>query len=563
MRIAEILENKYSALILNSGGFDSTVVMHDIRRIKPEDNLLTVFFDYGQNNVRQEYTCAKKNAEKLGMDFYELTLQPFEWSDSTILEGKHEYDNDEAEYVEMRNMVFLSYALSIAQKLEIKQIFTAFLKGAGFNDTSEKFLQLMNQVFLNVGVTLNLPYSEYEKIDLLGLVKDYKIDKQDYYSCAYPNVNGEPCGHCGKCREIDDLYEFYFKDTLPVHSWISHDLQYSDEFAELFMNEKIIELRFLVNNDCNLSCKHCFYGFNEMKTPELSYYEKNEVLKQAMNYGITNIHIAGKEPLLSKELFEHISFIKTYKADVGIDLVTNGILLEKRLIEIKDSSIDRIFLSIDDFIQKKESIRSINAGISKLLIDLLDCKKSMTIFIDLHKSNYKKIAENINFINRMFGLNEFYIRGVLPIGSANMDMVLNAQEMNQVFEYLLKYTENMRQDTKLQITLYIQGKYTHDFLKDKSNNLMRHLKNYRTTYINEHFSVIPEYYCSPFENTITLTPDGYLLGCATEVASVDYNVIGAGNVRDYSLTELIQRGKQKTLERLRQGGYKGTCHHCL
>ena len=49
---------------LNSGGFDSIVMLHRLRDKYPTTPIYTLFFNYGQFTVTEEYRCAKKWVDK-------------------------------------------------------------------------------------------------------------------------------------------------------------------------------------------------------------------------------------------------------------------------------------------------------------------------------------------------------------------------------------------------------------------------------------------------------------------------------------------------------------------
>ena len=66
--------------------------------------------------------------------------------------------------------------------------------------------------------------------------------------------------------------------------------------------------------------------------------------------------------------------------------------------------------------------------------------------------------------------------------------------------------------------------------------------------VNDNLYLIPEMYCGKYENQITITPDGYIHGCASEVSSEDYDTLAVGNVKRESLSSLITKGKSNCLE---------------
>ena len=69
-----------SKVLLYSGGFDSTVLLHRLRESFPDEELFCIHFDYGQINRKQEYKCAEKNCTKLGATLVPISVPPFTWT---------------------------------------------------------------------------------------------------------------------------------------------------------------------------------------------------------------------------------------------------------------------------------------------------------------------------------------------------------------------------------------------------------------------------------------------------------------------------------------------------
>ena len=63
--------------------------------------------------------------------------------------------------------------------------------------------------------------------------------------------------------------------------------------------------------------------------------------------------------------------------------------------------------------------------------------------------------------------------------------------------------------------------------------------------VEDKFSFFPEFYCGTYVNQVTLTPDGYILGCGCDVSDPDYWTDKyAGNVCYKPLKELIEIGRK-------------------
>ncbi len=89
------------AVVLNSGGFDSVCLLHDVvNSYYYQDQVLSVFFNYGQVNLEKERECAKNVARKLNVKHMEIEIAPISWSNSAM------YSKGDKEYLEMRNLIF-------------------------------------------------------------------------------------------------------------------------------------------------------------------------------------------------------------------------------------------------------------------------------------------------------------------------------------------------------------------------------------------------------------------------------------------------------------------------
>jgi len=99
---------------------------------------------------------------------------------------------------------------------------------------------------------------------------------------------------------------------------------------------------------CPLQCPYCSNPVElERVNTELSTEEWVDVLKQAGELGILQLHLSGGEPALRTDLEE----IVTAAADAGLysNLITAGVTLTKeRMTKLRDCGLDHVQLSIQD-----------------------------------------------------------------------------------------------------------------------------------------------------------------------------------------------------------------------
>lgn len=208
------------AIVLCSGGIDSVVTARYVKKILNYEKILLMFFDYGQKGIIAERKCAKKCSKELDAEFVEIGLTGLKKISPSPLNtnrpisrknGKHLNDTkkeSETWYVPCRNLIFLSYAFSLAEAIKIKsgkktEIFVGF-KNDGkefFPDASPEFLRKINLVGKTATVGkyhVLAPLIKKDKEDIILLGRKLKVDFEKTFSCYAGKA--KHCGTCLACR---------------------------------------------------------------------------------------------------------------------------------------------------------------------------------------------------------------------------------------------------------------------------------------------------------------------------------------------------------------------------
>ncbi len=109
-------------------------------------------------------------------------------------------------------------------------------------------------------------------------------------------------------------------------------------------------LRVSVTDRCNLRCIYCMPrgGVPWMPHSEiLSYEEISAIVRIAAELGINKVRLTGGEPLIRAELPELIRMLSEVKGIDDISLTTNGTLLKKYAMELKQAGLKRVNISLD------------------------------------------------------------------------------------------------------------------------------------------------------------------------------------------------------------------------
>jgi len=152
-----------------------------------------------------------------------------------------------------------------------------------------------------------------------------------------------------------------------------------------------------VTEGCNLRCISCSY--RSSLPGELTLSGIQELASTLKAFGLRHIVYSGGEPLMRRDFPE----IGRIFQDMGVKqtLLTNGLLLEKRLEEIGHFlteiivSIDGSTAEVHDGIRGVESFSRIVRGIEKARA--LSDRKVLSIRTVLQKRNFRSIIEMVNF----------------------------------------------------------------------------------------------------------------------------------------------------------------------
>ncbi len=200
------------ALVVLSGGQDSTTCLYWAFKRFGKENVYAVGFDYGQRH-KKELECAADICSAEGICYEviptpvinQLSANSLTRDDIPVEETKPD-DAPPNTFVEGRNLLFLSYAAIYAKTHGITDIVTGVCETdfSGYPDCRDVFVKSLN-VTLNLAMDYNfvihtplmwLDKSQtWELADELG-VMDIIYNKT--LTC-YNGILGEGCGNCPAC----------------------------------------------------------------------------------------------------------------------------------------------------------------------------------------------------------------------------------------------------------------------------------------------------------------------------------------------------------------------------
>lgn len=214
------------ALVLFSGGLDSSVCLGLAVKKYGADEVLALSIYYGQKH-KKEMEASEKVAAYYGVKRITLDLgEIFKDSSCTLLEGAseeipHEEYAEQLKktnggpvntYVPYRNGLFLSSAASIALSHGCSEIYYGAhaddAAGNAYPDTSIAFNNAISDaIFIGSGNELSIvaPFIDKTKAQVVEMGTEISVPFELTWSCY--EGHDKACGVCGTCRDRKKAFE--------------------------------------------------------------------------------------------------------------------------------------------------------------------------------------------------------------------------------------------------------------------------------------------------------------------------------------------------------------------
>jgi len=197
------------AVVVLSGGMDSTVLAHHVRK---ELNLeiTCLSFNYGQRHEK-ELQMAEWQANELDAPhkIIQLDLGYNSSALTNVLKNVPTMEDvlghpQPPTYVPNRNMILLSIAAGVAEDLDARGVYYGAHRSDqyGYWDTTSDFLEAINFVIglnrLNQ-IEIVAPFVEYTKTHILEMGLKLNVDFSKTWTCYVGEEKA--CGKCPTCAE--------------------------------------------------------------------------------------------------------------------------------------------------------------------------------------------------------------------------------------------------------------------------------------------------------------------------------------------------------------------------
>lgn len=220
------------AVVLLSGGIDSTVLAYWLRQDQGFHDLHCLTFDYGQRHDR-EIEHAEYIADGLGADWDRVDLSDVGrlmsgsalTDDEDLPEGHYTDDKQSDTVVPNRNAVFLSIAFAAASAGGAELVAAAMQAGGGdsmYPDARPEFaaafddmerIALDPEVYGQVRPRLAVPFIGYTKAEIIKTGQWVDVPWEATWTCF--RGQDRACGRCGACvKRLEGFNEAGVEDPV-------------------------------------------------------------------------------------------------------------------------------------------------------------------------------------------------------------------------------------------------------------------------------------------------------------------------------------------------------------
>ncbi len=172
----------------------------------------------------------------------------------------------------------------------------------------------------------------------------------------------------------------------------------------------------------------------------LTYEEITTIVSSLLPLGLEKIRLTGGEPLMRRNITELVRQIRALDSRIDIAITTNGILLEKYALQLKEAGLSRVTVSLDALENEVfQSLSDTTNSVDEILQGIEFCREiglPVKVNCVIQKGvNESQIIPIINYFNQISITPRFIeFMDVGTTNSWNYDSVVSGDEMRKIIE---------------------------------------------------------------------------------------------------------------------------------
>lgn len=293
-------------------------------------------------------------------------------------------------------------------------------------------------------------------------------------------------------------------------------------------------MRISLTERCNFRCQYCMPAGGVDLTPKDQLLSSSEIIhiaKLFVNEGVEKIRLTGGEPTIRSDVVDLVRSLKNLEGLKTIAMTTNGLLLTRKLSQLKEAGLDLLNVSLDTLIPAKFEFVTRRKGLEKVL-------QGIELALDL---GYKPLKINCVV---MRGLNEDEL--------ANFVQLTQYKEVDVRFIEYMPFDGNKWNDKKMvpypEMLDILNRQFELERCRDEPNDTS---KAYRVRGFRGKIGFITsmsEHFCGSC-NRLRLTADGNLKVCLFGNAETSLRDLLRKGASDEQLKSVIGKAVGRKKER--------------
>jgi len=211
-----------------------------------------------------------------------------------------------------------------------------------------------------------------------------------------------------------------------------------------------------ITHKCNYKCEHCYSnsGSFEEKEEMLSLEEVKRIVDELALEKVPVILLSGGEPLMRKDIFTIIEYIRDKGINVSIS--TNGSLIDEITAKLlKKLGVGYVGISIDGSEEINDKFRGVKGAFSSSIKAINNCKDSnqkVGLRFTLQKNNFHRVPYILSLMDEM-DIKRICFYHLVPQGRGKeiQNQMLSSDETRKVMDYLYTYCKDKEINTEKEI----------------------------------------------------------------------------------------------------------------
>ena len=288
-----------------------------------------------------------------------------------------------------------------------------------------------------------------------------------------------------------------------------------NDFCLFTIPKKWKKIVWEITSKCNMFCQHCCTNaLSKIDSEEFIFSDEKLIkrrLKEMLSFGIKEFYISGGEPLLVKNIFEIVNFLKRRKEIVSI--ATNGYCLDGKVIrKFSKIGVDLLHISLDGHLPEIHNALRGGNFFDRIVKNLAIAKKyqiPLRVGCIIWRKNENLLEEMVKFCLNL-GIKELRFSWLIKVGRLKQNPEIYPRRK---WISVMDEIEKLKKKYKNKIVISI---HRNPFIKVKTN-----------------------YLCPGGEKLFFLNSKGQLSPCSL-IAKIDSDFTTENSLAEKAFRELIK-----------------------